>query len=191
VSPDRPAETTVELLALARDGDRRAVDRLFERYLPRLRRWASGRLPAWARSAFDTDDVVQDVLYRSIQRVSSFENQENAGFHSYLRQAVLNRVRDEVRRAQHGPAFRELSGDAAGREASPLEIAIGNDEAERYEKALQTLSTLDRELVIARLEMGLGYDEIAEALGKPSRNAARMSVVRALERLTRMLSGDA
>ena len=188
---EAPAETTVELLALAKSGDRRAVDRLFERYLPRLRRWASGRLPAWARSAFDTDDVVQDVLYRSIQRVSAFENQEDAGFHSYLRQAVLNRVRDEVRRAQHGPVFRELSADAAGREASPLEIAIGNDEADRYEKALQTLSTLDRELVIARLEMGLSYDEIAEALGKPSRNAARMSVVRALERLARMLSGDA
>src|SRR5690349_24985397 len=34
-------------------------------WLPRLRRWTHGRLPAWARSAADTSDIVQDVLLRT------------------------------------------------------------------------------------------------------------------------------
>ena len=42
-----------------------------------------------------------------------------------------------------------------------------------------------REAVIARVEMGLGYAEIARHLDKPSADAARMAVSRALVRLAR------
>jgi hypothetical protein len=44
-----PSESTFVLLARARAGDDRALEPMFARYLPRLRRWASGRLPRWAR----------------------------------------------------------------------------------------------------------------------------------------------
>jgi len=36
---------------------------------------------------------------------------------------------------------------------------------------------------VLRIEMGLGYDQVAEAVGKPSPNAARVAVMRALVRL--------
>jgi hypothetical protein len=39
-------DETVELLARARAGDDKALDRLFERHIPLLKRWASGRLQA-------------------------------------------------------------------------------------------------------------------------------------------------
>jgi DNA-directed RNA polymerase specialized sigma24 family protein len=44
-------------------------------------------------------------------------------------------------------------------------------------------------LVIARVEMGLTYPELAAATGKPSAGAARMAVSRALLRLAEDLDG--
>jgi DNA-directed RNA polymerase specialized sigma24 family protein len=36
---------------------------------------------------------------------------------------------------------------------------------------------------VLRVELGLGFDEIADQLGKPSADAARMAVARAIARL--------
>ena len=56
-------------------------------------------------------------------------------------------------------------------------------QVEGYEAALQRLPAGERELIIARVEMGLTYAELADAAGKPSADAARMAVTRALLRL--------
>lgn len=47
-------ESTLSLLERARAGDDNALNDLFARYAPPLRRWASGRLPRWARDLSDT-----------------------------------------------------------------------------------------------------------------------------------------
>jgi RNA polymerase sigma-70 factor (ECF subfamily) len=54
---------------------------------------------------------------------------------------------------------------------------------DRYEHALRALTPQDREAIIARVEMGYSYDEIAEALGKPTADAARKTAQRALVKL--------
>jgi DNA-directed RNA polymerase specialized sigma24 family protein len=71
---------------------------------------------------------------------------------------------------------------------SPLERAIGRESLERYEAVLKTLRPVDREAIIARVELQQSYDEIAIALGKPSADAARMAVVRALRNLLGAMS---
>ncbi len=97
-SPPVPGGTTsVELLARARGGDRGAVDRLFERLAPDLRRWARGRLPRWARGSADTGDVVQEAMTRVFRRIEHFEPQRQQALRAYLRRAVMNRIRDEIR----------------------------------------------------------------------------------------------
>ena len=73
---------------------------------------------------------------------------------------------------------------------SPLEAAVGRQGVERYEAALASLKADDRELVIARVELGLSYPEIALSTGRASANAARMAVVRALVRLSEALEDD-
>ena len=93
-------ESSLELLARIRAGDGRARDELVARYLPRLRRWATGRLPAWARERNDTDDLVQDTVIRSLGKLEGFVPQHEGALQAYLRQALLNRIRDLVRRAQ-------------------------------------------------------------------------------------------
>ena len=61
--------------------------------------------------------------------------------------------------------------------------AIGHEALGRYELALQRLSPRDREAVVARIELGMEYAELALVLGKPSPDAARVAVARALVRL--------
>jgi RNA polymerase sigma-70 factor (ECF subfamily) len=70
---------------------------------------------------------------------------------------------------------------------SPLEEAIGSETIERYERALAELEPDAQEAVIARIELGFSYAEIAESIGKPSADAVRMMVGRAIRRLAESL----
>jgi len=177
------AESTFQLIEKFRQGDRRALDQLFSRYLPRLQRWASGRLPRWARDLADTQDLVQETLLQTFNRMEAFEPRREGAFLAYVRQAVLNRIRDEIRKAGRKPERAELDEELADRSPTPLEATIGHEKAERYERALSRLRPEDREAIIARVEMGCSYEELAGMLGKPSPDAARKAAQRALVRL--------
>ncbi len=180
-SPD--AESSFELLCRARVGDEAALDALIARYLPALRRWAHGRLPRHARGIAETDDVVQEAVIRAFTRIGTFEHRGSGALFAYLRQAVLNRIRDEIRRCACRPTPGTLDSGELDPSPSPLEEAIGRETAARYEDALGRLRPEEREAVVGRIEMGCTYAELAEVLGKPSADAARMAVMRALLRL--------
>jgi len=187
---DSDSESSHVLLVRAREGDGAALEELCARYLPRLRRWAHGRLPAWARGALDTNDLAQDTIAHVVQGLPNFEPHHDAALQAYLRQALMNRIRDEIRRAQRRPAPGPLDTGHPSAEPSPLEEAIGREALERYEAALQRLKPGDREAIIVRIEMGLSYAEVAEALGKPTAAAAHMAVSRALVKLAEAMSHE-
>jgi RNA polymerase sigma factor (sigma-70 family) len=177
--------SSLTLLERARAGDRAALESLVARHLPRLQRWASGRLPRWARDMADTQDLVQETLFQTFKRIERFEPRGEGALLAYLRQAILNRVREELRRAKRRPPRSELDSEAEDNARSPLEEAIGHEALERYERALAMLRQEDRELVVARIELGYTNQEIAELLDKPTPNAARMAVERAIIRLAK------
>ncbi len=131
----------------------------------------------------DTQDLVQETLFQTFKRIEKFEPRGEGALQAYLRQAILNRIREELRRTKRRPARGELDSQAPDEGRSPLEEAIGHEALERYERALATLRPEDREAVVARIELGYTNQEIAELLGKPSANAARMAVERAIVRL--------
>ena len=183
-------ETTFELLRRVRTGDEKALDRLFARHLAPLQRWASGRLPRAARDLADTDDLVQDVLLKTFKTMEDFEPRHVGALQAYLRQAVLNRLRDELRHKRRLPDHTDLDDiDLEGGE-SPLEEAIGRQAVESYEQALARLRPEEREAIIGRVELRLGYADLAEALGKPTADAARKAATRALYRLAEEMKGD-
>ena len=130
----------------------------------------------------DTDDLVQETVIRAVKRISSLIAHDGA-LQAYLRQAVVNRIRDEIRRAGRSPATMELDENQKDSGASPLEQAIGHEALERYDAALARLRPEEREAIVARIEMECSYQEVAQALGKPSADAARMTVSRALLKL--------
>jgi RNA polymerase sigma-70 factor (ECF subfamily) len=181
-------ESTFLLIEQIRAGDKSALDRLLRRFLPLLTRWASGRLPRGARDLSDTEDLVQETIISALRHIDHIEIRGEGALQAYLRRAVLNRIRDELRRHGRRGLAETLDENLRAKEDSPLEIAIGNEALERYEAALSRLSAGDREAVIARIELGQTYAEIASALGKPSTEAARMAVNRALARLARLMT---
>jgi len=181
---------TSELLMLARGGDAPAREHLLARYLPRLQRWASGRLPLRARSLLDTTDLVQETLLRTMEGLDRVEVRGPGGFQAYVRQAVLNRIRDQVRWAGRRQGREELSEDLRDSSPSPLEEAIGGAVLDRYERALAGLGQEDQELLHLRIELDFDYGEIATMTGRPSRDAARMAVQRALGRLAEAMGHE-
>ena len=64
-------------------------------------------------------------------------------------------------------------------QTSPLDSVIKRQQLDRYESALAQLSKSEQRLIVARLEFGLTYEEMADQLGKPSWNAVRMDTARA------------
>lgn len=181
--PTMGLQSTAALLERLRGGDRLAADDLCRRFLPRLRRWAHGRVPPGARGLLDTDDLVQNTLRRTLDHMKGFEERREGAFVGYLRTVLLNQIRDAARHAGRRPERGEIESDIPDDRPSPLEAAVGREALERYEAALARLPGEDREAVVLRVELGMGFAEIAEAIGAPSPNAARMRVVRALVRM--------
>jgi RNA polymerase sigma-70 factor, ECF subfamily len=181
--------TSVRLLARARRGDAGAVDLLFGRLLPYLRRWAHGRLPRWARNGLDTADIVQDVLVRAFSRLDGFEPRQRQALRAYLRQAVRNRILDELRHRQRTGRAVDLDHETLASTDSPLSDAMTSERWQRYRTGLDRLSEADRELVVARLELGYSYEQIALMTERRSPDAARMAVKRALLQLAKHLHG--
>jgi RNA polymerase sigma factor (sigma-70 family) len=195
MTTDRPGartllsdQPTMELIILAKTGDFDATDALLQRCLPPLKRWAHGRLPSAARGALDTDDIVQNVALHMLQRLDQFEPRHVGAMQAYLRQSVINRIRDEVRRIGRQPPPIELPDDAPSDRESPLETAIQAEEYERYRDAMTHLKSRDRELMVARIELQWSYAETAHRFDFPTIDAARMAVSRALRRLAKQLS---
>ena len=185
MSESRSREASLDLLERAKTGDRQALDALIARYLPRLRRWAHGRLPVWARELAETQDLVQETVVKAFTHIDRFEIRGEGALQAYLRQILINRIRAEIRRVGRRPEAAAIDTQIEDAGPSPLEAAIGQEAVERYEAALSRLRPEDREAIIGRLELGLTNEELADALGKPTPNAARMAVERALLRLAK------
>jgi len=173
---------SLALLTRAQAGDPQALDDLIRRYLPRLKKWVSGRLPSGHRGLVDTDDLVQETLINVVRLLPSFEVRHEAGLQAYFRQAVLNRLRDGVR-TNAGRRHVGIDKDLAVEQPSALELAIGRQALERYERALQKLDNDERSAVVGRLEFGYTYGELALMLNRRTPDAARKLVERALPRL--------
>lgn len=175
------SETSRRLLIRAQRGDATAMGALVSRYLPRLRRWAHGRLPQWVRRGADTSDVVQDALTATLRNLDSFEPHSRHALACYLRAAVRNRIRDAHRRGKWRfesiePADPEQCG------ATAFDRLRSKELASRYRAAVGRLSPADRDLIVGHIELDYSHAQLAHMTGR-SPNAARMALKRAVERL--------
>lgn len=183
-------EASSSLLARAQRGDGVAIEALMGRYLARLQRWASGRLPARARSLVDTDDLVQDALLNTFRRLDHFRPRHDGALLAYLRETVNNRVRNELRRFVVPIDGTVQPDDLASQLPSPLEHAVSLQTLQQYEHALAHLDEDDRAAIIGRFEMGYSYDALARAMDRQSADAARKATERALRKLIALMQPD-
>ena len=126
---------------------------------------------------------VQDTLIRVFEGLPSFKPRHEGAFQGYVRTVLWNRIRDIARQYQRAGAPSPLDSELAGHEDSPYELALADEMLDRYETALERLRPEERDLIIARIEMGLPHAEIAGMFDKPSVAAVHMALSRALVRL--------
>ncbi len=178
------ALTSLTLLRRAQQGESDALDELFARYVPFLRRLAHERVPRWARAGAETADLVQDTLLHVFRRIDHFEPRGNGAMRAYLRQALHNRILNVRRDATRRPMAASLDElDVADDTPSPLDQFLSDEERARYRRALDELRAEDRDAIVGRIELGYTYEQLSVVLEKPSADAARMVVRRAVVRL--------
>jgi RNA polymerase sigma-70 factor (ECF subfamily) len=180
-------DSTIELLDRAKHGDTGALDVILRRCIPALHRWAHGRLPMSSRGMVETADLVQDTAIAALRRIDNLELRHQGALQAYLRQAVMNRIRDLIRRDRIRPSQTELPEHLYDGGASPLDLLIGSENVARYEAAVQKLQLRDREAIVGRVELQYSYEELAVVLNKPTANAARVAVTRAMKRLVDLM----
>jgi RNA polymerase sigma-70 factor (ECF subfamily) len=158
---DEDEDATLRLLERARAGDKTSLDELFERHLRLLERWATGRLPRWARGNVDTSDLLQETMLETFKRLDAFEPRGKGALQAYLRQAFVNRLRNQLRRVIGRPAPQELDSRIPDEATSPLEAAIRGETLERYEAGLDRLEQDERSAIVMRIELGGAGDPLA------------------------------
>src|SRR5687767_7717156 len=115
-----------ELLRRFQSGEEAALDALWSRYLPRLKRWAHGRLPA-SRLDASTDDLIQDAFVRSLSHLRTLKPNNRNSLFAFFKTIVMNQIRDYVRQTTRRPSRELLKTDAhfhAG--PSPLQKLLGD-----------------------------------------------------------------
>jgi len=181
-NPHDSVVSTATLIRRAHDGDDRARADLLDHCVPKLQRWARGRMPDLARGPADTDDLVQTTVMRTLNRLDHLDPGETGSLLAYMRRVLINVGRDEVRKHGRRPSHTPL-GDNTG-EVSDIEDPMRDPAVmAAYENALSELSPTLRDAVILRVEFGMTFPEIAAELGLASANTARMRVSRGLSTL--------
>ena len=202
------ARETQDLLDRSR-ADAAAVEELWERHRPALRRMISLRLDRALSRRVDASDIVQDVLIKANQRLREYLRQPSMPFHLWLRQIARDQVIDAHRRHRQsakrtldreralGPftavgryddrSSLDLAAQLRDPALTPAAAALRHELQGRFQAALLRLDDDDREIILLRHFEQLANSEAAQALGL-SEAAAGMRHLRALRRLRAMLA---
>jgi RNA polymerase sigma factor (sigma-70 family) len=176
------------LLRQYQAGDELALEKIWERYLPRLKRWASARLSHGSRADASTDDLIQDAFVRSLAPLRRLEPRGPHSLFAYIKRLVRSSVIDRARTVKRRPQREILEPERhAHRDPTPLEMLIGQEVWERYQRALATLSEEDQQMILVFVELRCSDRELAELFGKSSPDAARMARGRAIARLAKAM----
>ena len=191
------SEESRQLVDDLRAGKREALNSLFARHEPYLRRVVGFRLDRRVRRRVAVSDVVQQTQVDAFERIDEYLEGEPMPFRWWLRRAAHDRLRRVHRehRAGKRAVAREISladrtslqiAALAGGGTSPSGRAVRRELAARVRRALGQLSETDREVLMMRNFEEMPYDAIGYVLGIDP-TAARMRHGRALVRLGKIL----
>lgn len=170
------------------------VEALVARYLPSLRAFVRMRMGAELRAKEESCDIVQSVAREVLQHQDRFQHGGEAGFREWLFTTANRKVskhlrhwRTEKRGQRHEAA---LPPELAGLTPTPSRHASAREELDAVERAIDTLSDEQRDVVTWSRLLGLSHAEIAARLGKTD-VAVRKILSRALARIAAALDdGD-
>ena len=175
------AENTKEadLVARALGGDGQAFASLVGPHLDLLHRIAARATGSPAIA----EDAVQEALEIVHRRLGRY--QPGTSFKAFVASVAVRRARTLLR-AEARRSRRESAAPSGQAPATPAELFAAEEVASRIRDALSALPEKRQRVVLLRLDAGLGYAEIAAAVGT-TEGAARVLVHHALRDLSERL----
>lgn len=147
-----------ELVAAARAGDRRALERLLDRHAQRVYALCRRVLS----NPDDALDATQEALIAIARGITRFDGR--SAFTTWMYRVATNAALDEGRRSSRRPIPTETLAEPVASGSSVDErVATGID----VEAALATVPEEFRTAIVLRDACDLDYSEIAEILGVP------------------------
>jgi len=192
-------QKTQELVTLAKQGDKSALNQLYRAYVERVRWMVRFNMSKELRAKLESMDLVQDALIHALQGLGDFTYKNEGDFVRWLSKIAQNALRDnldrlradkrdirkEVAFGDYGPTTggRRLGSPMPIDRTTPSVIMSKREDLAKLEKALDLLKPEYREVIVLTKIEGLSYGEIGDRLGK-SADAVRMLVSRAMAALT-------
>lgn len=196
---------TVDLLKKAESGQGTALDELFAREEPRLRRLLALRAGTALLARLDLDDLVQEAYAEAVRQLHSYSYQGRDSFFRWMATIALHRLNNlrrvlnaDKRSAKHERPIvgAETAIHHAGvtepiaKGPGPRTLASANEGTNQLAEALEGLSEADREVILLARVEGLSLEEVAQRIGR-TRNAAALLLSRALRKLKKSLDPEA
>jgi len=180
---DPEADPDARLMLAFRAGDRAAFETLFQRHTPPLVNF----LARMVRDRGRAEELAQEVFIRIYNARERYE--AKARFSTWMFGIAHNLALNDLDRAWR-KRERPMDDGAETRHADPgagpEEQVDARRTSERLETALRGLPERQRAALLLRTNEGLGYDEIAEALGV-SMASVKSLIHRAREGLSQKL----
>src|SRR5271165_2204790 len=202
---DSNSAVTTRLLERARAGDKEALNELIARHRARLRRMVELRLDRRLQARIDASDVIQEAYVDVVTRLDEYLREPTYPLFLWLRLIVGERLL-KLHRHHLGTQMRDaglevsiyrgalpaassaaLAAQLLGRHTSPTQAAVRAERMLRVQEALNTLDSMDREVLSLRHFEQMNLAETALSLGI-GESAAAKRYVRALKRLKAVLA---
>ena len=183
-----------DLIRRAQAGSPEALNALYERCSGRLLAYVRLRLGRELRSRLESRDILQAAMVKSLEHLHELKADNTGSLMGWLARIADNEIRDraDYHQRHRRDAAREtpLQDDAPvpALTRSALSRVILDEQAQRLEDALESLSPPHREVILLRKFEELSFAEIARRLGK-SEDACRMLLARAMTALTMKMAG--
>ncbi len=188
--------TTAQLVAAAQKGSKSAIDGLFRRHAPTVRRIVALRMGQPVHSMSGFDDIAQEAMLKVFQSLDGFEYRSEGSFRNFLATCVRSAIADYHRVANAHKrgggrvrVFAECGTESLsaslfrGHDPSPSEVVRAKEFEARLEEALLELDEHHREVIILRKILQLDYADVARELGFEKEATARQVCKRALAKL--------
>jgi len=193
------------LVQQAAAGDERAVDELFSRFRPRLKRMVHLRLNRRLQGRVDDSDVIQEAFLDAARKLPEYAAEPQLPFFLWLRNLTGLKL-TEVHRRHLGSQMRDadlevslhrgalpeansvsLAAHLLGTMTTASEAAVKAETRLLVQEALNGMDSIDREILALKHFEQLSTSEIAQVLGM-SKAGAGSRYLRAIKRLRAVLA---
>jgi RNA polymerase sigma-70 factor (ECF subfamily) len=198
-------QKTQELVTLAKDGDKTALNQLYTVYAERVRWIVRFRMSKEIRSKMESMDLVQDTLLHALGGLDHFTYKNEGDFLRWLSKIAENELRGSLKKlhADKRDIRREVPLDSyvpttkrrPVRNIGPIGtttpsvIMSRKEDLSKLEQAIDQLKPEYREVIVLAKIDGLSYKEMGEKLGK-SADSVGMLLSRAMLALTNIFESD-